>query len=103
MFHSVGAVLDQVDVPFSGRSFQFQSLDLSSELFWQRLLHKLIAIWNHHIHLARLCSYDVNFQGIRAEEHLAAISFVNRDGWNRTQDLQLDKTDGCQMFLSPDS
>ena len=27
---------------------------------------------------------------VSPEEHLAAISFVNRDGWNRTQDLEED-------------
>ena len=88
-----------------------------------------------YIHLARLRSYDVNFQGIRAakgfnvksnnifkllsvipkddlnvsqrlvksltpEEHLAAIGFVHRDGWNRTQDLKEDSRYTINMVKS---
>ena len=30
------------------------------------------------------------FKSLTPEEHLAAISFVNRDGWNRAQDLEED-------------
>ena len=30
------------------------------------------------------------FKSLTPEEHLAAIGFVNRDGWNRTQDLKED-------------
>ena len=53
------------------------------ELLGHRHLHELLGAGDHDVHLAGLAGDDVDPQTVLAQEHLAPVCLLHRDGGGR--------------------